>query len=376
MAYQDQRTRLKALLAAIAAALTFVFLLSLLVPTAQAEPEDDYTIICPPDGDGSELLINVYIDAANDNAGRDTIVISPTGNVCAFNLVSAAGDYGSGGVGLPLITDDLVIRALGPGAVFQRDASTTERFRILESDAPLTLENVTIQNGHTSNPRRGGGIYARNPLTLTNVVITGNQSYGGGGLYAAAGLVMDGVVVSNNETSSGNPSHGGGFWVDGDLHARAITVTGNTAYDCGCGGDRARGGGAYVGGSADIDDALFLQNESTGNDGGGLYVDGPLTLSNSAFYSNTAGSTGGGAAAESLTLSNSTFGHNQAEYGGGLLITSGSANTVSGATFERNVAIQEGGGLLSSNAVLIDNSRFLDNEAFAAAGALRCHPPE
>lgn len=367
-----KKRRVGALVTALGAALLFLSLLSLLVPTATAAPQDEFRIVCPPDGGLTALTLNAYINLANNNAGPDTIIISPTDKACRFRLTSYYDDYGAGPVATALISDELVIRALGKGAILYRDNHQNDAYRILESIANLTLENVSIENGHLFH-LRGGGIYAHAPLTLTNVVITGNEAVGGAGVYAASNVIMDNVKISNNigDIHSEVDAYGGGMWIEGDLKATAITVTDNTAGLHNNGNYNTPGGGIYVGGDAAIDNARFERNVAERDSGGGLYVNRDLTISNSRFYTNSAGSLGGGGifVNGSLTVSNSEFAHNEAFSGGGVYARNGLIIEVTDATFSHNIAGDRGGGLASIRDIVISESHFIGNEARAGAGA-------
>ena len=401
-----RRARARALIISLAAALVLAVALSWLAPTVRADTDTAYEIIC----DEPMLALRLSIAAANENPGLDEINIVPANGaaeVCTFTLNEAEDDYGNGGVGLPLITDTLVIRGEGITAVFERDPTATEDFRLLESTADLTLENVTVRNGRAPAPHHGGGILAHQSLTLTDVVLTGNVGDGGGGAYVAGSLTMSRTTLVSNELLSAS---GGGAWVDGDLAATAITVTGNI-------GGTATGAGLYVGGNAEIRDASFIDNRAlqggglyvagdlalsdtvfdsntAGDDGGGLYAAGhaeimgaefieneaahgggvyaagDLTLATSNFYSNTAGTNGGALlAAGALSISDASFAYNEAAYGGGLYLeTEGAVVQVTGVLFEDNVVSASGGGLYVLGDVAIEGSRFSGNAAAEGGG--------
>jgi len=366
---QYDRSRTFALLLALGAAFTLVVAFSWFIPAAHAGPGEvleSYEIQCPADGNGSELALEIVMGTANENPGRDEIVVvpaEPPATVpCIFTPVQPEDDYGNGGVGLPLITDALIIRGEGIDVVIQRNPADTDLFRLLEATADLTLENVTVRHGQTPASYHGGGILAHQSLTLTNVVLTGNVSYGGGGAYVGGSLTMNRTVVGDNEARLGDPTYGGGVWVEGDLAAETVTVTGNVGAD-------AYGAGLYVGGDAQIDGGTFVGND--GRRGAGLYADGDLTLVNSAFYSNTAESYGGGLlAVGALSVADTTFAHNQASFGGGLYLEepAGPDVEVTGALFEHNVASTSGGGLFVLRNVEIDGSTFAGNEAAEGGG--------
>jgi predicted outer membrane repeat protein len=212
---------------------------------------------------------------------------------------------------------------------------------------------------------------------MTNVVLTGNTSYRGGAVYVAGSLVMDQVTATHNRTRSASPSHGGAIAVDGNLTATNITLTHNVAEDCFCGGDQAHGGGIYVGGSAVISAAAFIDNRSIQNSGGGLYVTGDLTLSNSDFVSNSARYNGGGIhVTGNLTLSSSDIVSNSSRTNGGGVNVDGTL-ALSDVRFIRNVATNFGGGLASgfndsitaTVTATVEASSFISNQAQFGGGA-------
>jgi predicted outer membrane repeat protein len=346
---------------------TFTLLLSgwLLIRPVHAAGE--YQVECPANGNGPEDMLRTAITEVNTMSQYKSIEIRVTGADCLFTFQDAIGDYGAGHVALPRITRDLVIRSVGGRAIIEREEGSSY-FRLLESQGNLTVENLTFRNGSTkylgdSNKQSGGAIYAMKALTLTDVFLTGNVSYRGGAVYASGKLVMDHVTAENNSTQSSDPSHGGAIMAESDLVATNITVTGNLAYDCGCGGHQAMGGGIYVAGSAEIAGATFYNNRVPVHNGGGLYVVGDLTLTSSTFISNFAKVHGGGIDAESaVTISNTSFISNVSEYyGGGLNVQNNVPVKIEGSRFVRNQAVYGGG----AHAQIVDvrNSFFENNTA-------------
>ena len=383
----------------------------LLIATAHAVPDDEFDYICAADGVGSVGTLALFIGGTNANPGLDEIIVRPaassTADTCTFTAVTAEDDYGNGGVGLPLITDTLLIRGEGIAVVFERDPAATEDFRLLEATADLTLENVIVRAGRAAAPHHGGGILAHRSLTLTDAVLSDNVGDGGGGAYVAGSLTMHRTTLAANEPLSGS---GGGAWIGDGLTATTITITGNTGGDATgaglfVGGDAEitgasfadngalQGGGLYIAGNLTLADSVFVSN-TAGDDGGGLYAAGQaeitgaefteneavqggalyaagdLTLADSAFYSNTAGTNGGGLlAAGALSISGVTFASNEAASGGGLYLeTEGTDVQVTGALFEENVASTSGGGLYVLRHVAIEGSRFTGNAASEGGG--------
>lgn len=333
---------------------------------------------CPANGVGPVKELRDTIGALGQMVTYDAITINVTGAQCVFTLTDAVMTTTAGPVGLPVILHNTSIRAVGGRAVIER-APNVKEFRLIESNAKLTLENLTLAGGaakyNFSPPGSGGAIFANQPLTLTNVVITGNVSYRGGGVYVEGPVVMDHVNLLQNRTQSAAPSDGGALYVAGNLTATQIRVLGNAANDCGCGSDQARGGGIYVSGNALIDNSDFRNNSTNRLEGGGLYVTGALTLTKSSFFDNRAGFTGGGVyVAGSLMLSDTDFISNFAASDGGGLYGNG-AVFVTDTRFISNTAEGTGGGLAAGSLgggpiqkVIVQGSEFISNFAMTGGG--------
>lgn len=202
-----------------------------------------------------------------------------------------------------------------PLATIQRDAGNgTSKFRLIATNANLTLVGVKIQNGisdiNANAGGSGGGISAVNKnspitLTLTNSVVTGNtavgsENYGsyGGGIYANGAN----VVLKNSSI--------------GDI---GYSSKGNSAYN--------GGGMDVVGGNVTMYSSTVSGNKATNGYGGGILTSGSATIGNSTFAGNYASTGGGGVDANSVNLNFSTFSGNTTlpgQAGGGLLVLANS----------------------------------------------------
>ena len=120
------------------AALLAGLLMGVAAPPARAATFD------VPDGDVAGLI--AAINAANGNGQPDTINLAANGT-----YVVTTGPYAAAGPnGLPSITSQITVN--GNGATIERSsAGGTPRFRILHvaGSGDLTLNDVTVQNGHT-----------------------------------------------------------------------------------------------------------------------------------------------------------------------------------------------------------------------------------
>src|ERR1044072_6434247 len=162
---------------------------------------------------------------ANAAGGTNTITFTVTGTI---NLLSF----------LPTISSNLSIN--GPGAnlmTVKRDASVTGTMAIfiISSNSTVGLSGLTISNANQSN----GIVHisSSGTLTITDCIISGNQSgaAGGAGLYTTSG----GTINITNTTFSGNSASGGegrAIRHDGSaiININGCTFSGNSAVNLAC----------------------------------------------------------------------------------------------------------------------------------------------
>ncbi len=226
------------------------------------------------------------------------------------------------------ITGNSAFQPDGPAIL---DGTMSGTVVTVESDATVTLNDLTIENGvgvvsDSDSDGAGGGIYNDGgTVTITDSSITDNMAaaqccgsgYGGPG----GGIETDsGTLTITNTTISDNTGSGGGG-VDSDSSIVTIvnsTISGNTAFPYDGGGinnadgvgdghdsltitsSTISGNSAYFGGggietdNASITSSTISGNKTLDNYGGaGIYADGPLTVTSSTISGNT-GSYGGG----------------------------------------------------------------------------------
>jgi len=146
------------------------------------------------------------------------------------------------------ISDDL--RIIGPVDASGRptitiDGEADSRIFDIGSSAPVTLENLVITNGESTDD--GGAIDSASDLTLINTVVsnslTSTSNEEGGGIYVDGNLrLLDSWIVGNRTTGFQN-SEGGGVFVDGNLYAANSTISGNFTDS-----RDSEGGGIYASG--------------------------------------------------------------------------------------------------------------------------------
>ena len=310
------------------------------VVTSTADPGDG---TCTAAGIGDGCTLREAIDAANADAGADTI-----------DATAVSGTIGLTAA-LPDLSSDITI--VGPGATLlevKRIGSARFRIFTIPSGVAVNLSGLSVTGGWTvdgvgpfSGGGAGGGISSDGTLTITRCTVSGNQTGNGG-----AGSSSDG-----HNGNGGSGGIGGGIATSGTLTMIESTVSGNQT---GHGGTGAPGGGGGF-------------PAGPGGAGGGLYTGGVVTLINCTVSGNRTGDgalgpgsnysiagVGGGICnGGTLTLSNCTISGNQTGdggwgccdgggyYGGGGLFIGGSV-TISNTTIVGNRAEYQGGGIYRS----------------------------
>lgn len=155
--------------------------------TAQARPLSATFTVTNTNNSGVGSLQQAIAEA-NNTPGADTIHIATTGTV---HLTSTLH-----------ITDDVTI--LGPGAdQFAVDGGgSVQVFAIgdlvdggtVYVYTPLSLADVTVQNGH-SEGGNGGGIGGFGSLTLTNVSLLNSTAQNGGGVDVTGAVILNGGTL-------------------------------------------------------------------------------------------------------------------------------------------------------------------------------------
>jgi hypothetical protein len=224
------------------------------------------------------------------------------------------------------ITIDGSLEILGPGSG-QLTVSGNGTSRIFYSypSAPqnVTISGLTLMNGVALT---GGAIRtALVNLTLSNAVVTGNQTSGVGGNGAAGVYTEYGSLAIQGSTISGNTAatgRGGAIRTyRTPTSIQNSTISGNKATEA-----NAFGGGVYTfRDSLTVVGSTISGNTST-DDGGGIHgYRTSITIERSTISGNTAGSAGNGdgggiyAFSDPLVIRDSTIAGNAAgRQGGGI----------------------------------------------------------
>jgi len=145
------------------------------------------------------------------------------------------------------------------------------------ADYTLSLTDVVVEGNEAAGD--GGGIYNGAPMTATNVRVLGNVALTNGG-----GIYNEGVSTIADSTISGNIAEGGGgIFVTG---ASPVTIRGSTIN-----GNRAVGGGALSGRSGVLVNVVnsTLSGNLARDVGAGFYHNGPATLNFVTIANNISG---------------------------------------------------------------------------------------
>ena len=312
---------------------------------------------------------------ASTNVGGDTTINLPDPTTLGSLSASAyvLDDAGLGQLQIDDTSGTVTIAGAGSDLVTIEAATSpgTATTRVLKVDpnAAADISGVTIANGDSSNSgETAGGLLNCATLTLSNSVVTNNQTNAGpgGGIYteSAANTTLDSDTVIGNSGSDGGGIYGDG----GTMSLTDVVVSGNTATT----GD---GGGVYtVGTNLTITDGTIGGtgsgvSETSGNtaasgSGGGLaFFGGTVILSGVTIggIDTTQGNTaqnGGGVfdSVEDPSFTGDTIEHNTADNGdgGGVFVANGTS-TFTNETIEDNLAVfddtngGDGGGVYISS---------------------------
>ncbi len=327
------------------------------------------------------------MDSANTNvavggcvagaAGLDTIIVTTDVTLSAVN---------NGSNGLPLVTEDLIIKSSGPNArrSITRDFTVgTPEFRILEigtaSAAPaVTITGIAMGNGRVTGP----------------ITVTGPVAGSGGCVLLRSGSLslidstLEGCVVrgADNAGGAGAGALGGAIYaVSGALNIRNCsfnfnTATGGAATASGFPGGKAEGGAVQASGltSFALENTTVYSNFATG--GPGISSGGPAKGGGVVFYGfggSMTGATFVANAASGGAASNGTSGIGL----GGAIVVEGATLTLADSDLTDNVVSGQnsplslggyayGGAVYSSGSTLeLQGSDVSNNRASGGKGS-------
>lgn len=231
---------------------------------------------------------------------------------------------------------------------------------LLLDDAEVS-DNISSPYGAADGPSEGGGVHIEDNAvaTVTRTRVLRNRANSGGGLnaYRARYDVTNSILDGNQAVARTDGGPPGGF--GGAIHATSTNI--NNVHP-----------------PSVVNLTGTLVRNSTGITGGGIVVTGDaglpatLTLANSVVDGNQAQNQGGGilVSRTNLTSNNSLIMRNTVSggsipFGGGLLISTESAATLTNTTVAQNTAGVYGGGIFMDGtaALNMSGSRLYDNRA-------------
>jgi len=310
--------------------------LTFTVTTTSDEDPDNACNVSTVTSASGALSLREAVCLANNNApATSTINLGPgtydltsleSGEIQIGNSTSG---YSLSIVGTGTTANTIIQQTDGVDRIFEEDYHTI-------GNNPLSISNVTLTGGYCTNNTTndctyGGGAvlagsFVGDDLTITNVVMSGNEANPSGG-QAGGGQDNGGALnfgspnlTITNSTFSGNTASGpgGGVYFEDDSLTSTVNVT-NSTFTGNTSG--IEGGGFYMQLEPGLTTATFsgstfsMNNAQGGAGGGGIYT------------------VQGGSTSAAFTVSNSRFdGTNKAAKGGTAL----SVNTGTVATLTDN----------------------------------------
>lgn len=278
----------------------------------------------PDAGVGSGTSLREAINAANAQAGDDTITFTLPAGAQTLTLTSA----------LPNLSTNLAIQGPGANVLTVARGSSAPFFRIFTvsngtpSGPSVTLAGLAIKGGSVPAPSFGGGVLNdRATLVLRDVVLAGNSAEYGGGVcnYRGATLTIVDSAITGNSASNGGGicNYGDAGLIPSSVFTATLNVSGSTVASNTVTGS---GGGIYTIGSSafantNVQTSTLQLNHADQVGGGIAHVgSGTININRSAILTNTSARFGGGLANTfgDFSVTNSTIASNYAETGAGI----------------------------------------------------------
>jgi hypothetical protein len=230
---------------------------------------------------------------------------------------------------------------------------------ISENGAPsLTIDNLTLQNGHAPEGEPGGigtdggAIYAHGPVTVISSIIT-NCSAGNGGQG------KDGTIGGDG----GSGGNGGAIYTDS-----LATIISSTIVQCSSGNGGSGGTGSTQVHSF-FGNTTMPGNRGSRGSGGAVYAGGRVSLVSSSI-THCSGRFGGALFSKSsLILSVSRVNGCSAEIDGGALYSEGPSSITLSSLITNCTAGRRGGTIYSGSSVMVISSDILNCTAGEDGGA-------
>lgn len=257
------------------------------------------------------------VQVANQTAGPSTILLPPGSyQLTRPALLDPQGDPiedQDNRIGDLDVLGELRIRGLSTttSRIEGRYELNDRLFEVL-ANAKLTLENLTLEDGH--GEYNGGAVANQGQLQLRKVFALRNEGSNGGAIANYGNLrIEDSRFQENTAFGVFVTGKGGAVFNSGSVLVRGSNFYSNGAYDF---SDSGEGSGIYNSGNATVESSTFHRNYNDSESEGGTITNdgGTLVLSNSTLSRNNTALTNGhesSATSSKATLTNVTITLNQ-----------------------------------------------------------------
>lgn len=332
---------------------------------------------------GAGTVFNMYGGEISGNTAKEVDYLK-TGNVKSYAGGSGGAMYIRGtanlyggkitgntaklGGGALLYSKDAVLNVMG--AEISGNTATSGGGLISQSSSVINLQSGTV-SGNTATST-GGGIYVSTGTTLNmtggtisgNIVANDGKLKNGAGIYLLAGTAnISGGTISGHKAANGAAIF---MCLSGTKYPTLnlsgdVLITGNTATAAG-GAISATGEGTTItmtGGTI---------SKNTAKNGGGVIIQtkSAFTMTGGKITGNTATSTGGGvyvSTSTTFTMTGGAIDANHATVGGGGVCLLRSTATFKGGSVSNNTSVDHAGIRVSGASVTIHNLNLVGNKA-------------
>jgi large repetitive protein len=323
-----------------------------------------------------ECTLRAAIQETNALAGADTILL-PAG---IYQLAISGPNEDAAATGDLDILDNLTVIGAGRDQTIIDGGGLDRVFDIISPASPsqpdaaidVTIAHVTVRNGIASG---GGGIRYASHLTVTNSIISDNQStYNGAGLGSTDHVfqnprlaLLDSTVTRNKGISFA----GDGGGIDASL-GEGLTIERSVISN-----NFAKGfGGGVAANTAELVAVTVSGNIADGIVGIGGGISGCVNMTRSVITNNTSSSNGGGiqSGCATATITDSIISNNKSGTRGGGIGNSGTL-VLTDVKVVNNLAAQDAGGVFqfgSGSNTTTSNTIITNNIPNNCGGLLTC----
>ena len=210
-------------------------------------------------------------------------------------------------------------------------ATTTGSALTVQTTVPVTIQNLKITGGNTTNG--GGGISINNGASVTlesGTEISGNKaegSAGGAGICCRGTLIMNNGLITSNIATNGTSSSslGGGVCVSGSSNNPASFTMYNGTIEGNSSNEYGGGGVGIITGTFTMEGGTISGNEAGYQGGGGVFATSKATF----------------------IMKGGTISGNTSTRGGGISVGASGSCNLEGGLIQNNTATSNGGAICS-----------------------------